>query len=35
MALQKRGKWRHGDSRADIRTEIVRYNGYRELLAKV
>lgn len=31
MALRKRGKWRYGDSQADIRAEIVRYskeNGY-------
>lgn len=31
MALRKRGKWRYGDSQADIRAEIARYskeNGY-------
>lgn len=31
MALRKRGKWRYGDSQADIVAEIVRYskeNGY-------
>lgn len=31
MALRKRGKWRYGDSQADIRAEIIRYsksNGY-------
>ena len=31
MALRKRGKWRYGDSQADIRSEIVRHskeNGY-------
>ena len=31
MALRKRGKWRYGDSQADIRAEIVRHskeNGY-------
>jgi ribosomal protein S27AE len=26
MALQKRGKWRYGDSQADIRAEIRRYS---------
>ena len=26
MALRKRGKWRYGDSQADIRAEIVRYS---------
>lgn len=32
MALQKRGKWRYGESQTDIRTEIIRYSetvGYR------
>lgn len=31
MALRKRGKWKYGDSQADIRAEIVQYsreNGY-------
>jgi hypothetical protein len=30
MALRKRGKWRYGDSQADIRAEIVRHSkvGY-------
>lgn len=26
MALRKRGKWRYGDSQADIRAEIIRYS---------
>ncbi len=26
MALRKRGKWRYGDSQADIRAEIARYS---------
>ena len=26
MALRKRGKWRYGDSQADIRAEILRYS---------
>lgn len=26
MALRKRGKWRYGDSQADIRAEITRYS---------
>lgn len=26
MALKKRGKWRYGDSQADIRTEVLRYS---------
>ena len=26
MALRKRGKWRYGDSQADIRDEILRYS---------
>ncbi|HKI38440.1 MAG TPA: hypothetical protein VKA46_41710 [Gemmataceae bacterium] len=26
MALQNRGKWRYGDSQADIRGEILRYS---------
>ena len=26
MALRKRGRWRYGDSQADIRAEIVRYS---------
>jgi hypothetical protein len=26
MALRKRGKWRYGNGRADIRTEIERYS---------
>lgn len=26
MALKKRGKWRYGDSQADIRIEILRYS---------
>ena len=26
MALKKRGKWRYGDSQADIRLEILRYS---------
>jgi hypothetical protein len=32
MALRRRGKWRYGDSQADIRPEIIRYStklGYR------
>jgi hypothetical protein len=32
MALKKRGKYRYGDSQADIRAEVLRYskaNGYR------
>jgi hypothetical protein len=31
MALKKRGKYRYGDSQADIRAEVIRYskaNGY-------
>jgi hypothetical protein len=31
MTLRKKGKWRYGDSQADIRAEIIRYskeNGY-------
>ena len=26
MALRKRGRWRYGDSQADIRAEILRYS---------
>lgn len=26
MALRKRGKWRYGETQADIRTEIARYS---------
>jgi hypothetical protein len=26
MALRKRGKWRYGDSQADIRAEVLRYS---------
>lgn len=34
MALRKRGKWRYGDSQADIRTEIVRYSRENGSLAE-
>ena len=26
MALRKRGKWRYGDSQADLRVEVLRYS---------
>jgi hypothetical protein len=34
MALVKRGKWRYGDSQADIRAEITRYSKENEYLAQ-
>jgi hypothetical protein len=34
MALRKRGKWRYGDSQADIRAEIVRYSKENVYLAE-
>lgn len=34
MALRKKGKWRYGDSQADIRTEIVRYSKGEGYLAE-
>ena len=33
MALRKRGKWRYGDSQADIRDEILRYSKRNEYIA--
>ncbi|SRR5579871_6118953 len=34
MALRKRGKWRYGDSQADIRDEILRYSKQVTYLAQ-
>ena len=34
MALRKRGKWRYGDSQADIRAEILRYSKGVKYLAQ-
>src|SRR5438876_12283296 len=34
MALRMRGKWRYGDSQADIRAEILRYSKQGTYLAE-
>jgi hypothetical protein len=34
MALRKRGKWRYGDTQADIRKEILRYSEENEYVAE-